>query len=65
MHEIITHGSTDQMLWIQVVQHLRQWHLSVLTKVVEIALWLGPALPKATYQRSFSKPRLPGTSLGG
>ena len=36
MHKIITHISVHQMFWIQVVQHLHQWHLPVLPKVVEI-----------------------------
>lgn len=60
VHEIITHISTDQIFWIQVVQHLHQQHLPGLPKVVEI-MWLEPTSPKATLPVKFLQ--APGAGL--
>lgn len=59
VHEIITHVSIYQLLWVPAVQHLHWWHLLVLPTAVAVALWLGAASPKAVLT-NLSKPCPPG-----
>lgn len=59
VHEIITHVSIYQLLWVPAVQHLHRRHLLVLPTAVAVALWLGAASPKAALT-NLSKPCPPG-----